>query len=353
MGYGIRLEPRPVNIYTLILMTVLAFILAFIAGGLLMWWTGYDPIKGYSALIQGSLLSPTGLCETLVRMTPFLLIATGISISNRAGVLNIGGEGQYILGAIVTTAIGIYLADMPAPIVITLSLISAGIVGGLWGGIIGILRSKYGINEVITAVMMNWLAYRLLQWLLRGPLKDPRSEMWPMSPPLQAGLDPLIPGTRFNIGFFIALLAALIAYYVLFRTNLGFKIRATGLNPTAARYFGYDVNAVIVLSMVTSGFMAGLAGGIDVLGIYHVLYEGISIGLGYTAIITALIGRNHPIAVIPSAFLFGMIYNGVVYLQATLGVSYTLSKALEGLIYIFLLVSEVFTLYRIKIVKYG
>lgn len=351
MGLVLRLEPRAVSIYMLILVPILAFMMAFLIGGFLLYWAGFDPLKGYSAFIEGSLLSPVGLVDTLVKMTPFLLMGTGIAFSNRANVLNVGAEGQYVVGAIVTTSVLIGLANSASVFATALALLLASISGALWGGLAGYLKSKYGVSEVITTVMMNWLAYKMLQWLLRGPLKDPKSEMWPMSPPIQATLGTLIPGTRLHGGFIIALAMAVATYYILFRTNIGFKVRTVGVNPQVAEYSGYNVGWIIVLSMLVSGGFAGLAGGIEVLGTYHILYEGISVGLGYTSIIVALVGKNHPLAVIPSSFMFGVLYNGAVYLQATLGVPYTLSKVIEGLVYLFVLVSEVFVTYRIRITR--
>ncbi len=351
MAILIRLIEREVSPYMFVLIPIAAFLAAFGVGAIMMMWAGVDPLAGYSAFIRGSLGSPLAVIDTLLRMSPFLLMATGIAFSNRVGVLNIGAEGQYIMGAIVATWIALALQDFSGPLAVVSALILALIVGSLWALFAATLKAYLGINEIVTTVIMNWLAFRILQWLLRGPLKSPKAQMWPMSPPLSASLPYLIPGTRLHAGFLLAILIALIAYFILFKTNFGFKFRITGANPDVAKYAGYNVRRFMLISMGISGGLAGLAGACEILGIFHFLYEGIAIGLGYTSIIVALVGKNHPLAIIPSAFMFGLIYNGVVYLQSATGLTYTFSKALEGLIYLFVLLAEVLVLYRIKIVR--
>jgi len=348
----IKLEEKKVGLAEYFIAPILAFALAFIVGGALMAWAGVDPVAGYAAFISGAFGSPRKIADTLVRMTPFLLMATGIAISNRSNVLNIGAEGQFIMGALVTTWICVLLQEkMPWPILALIALALSLAVGGAWSGIAGYLKATMQVNEVVTTVMMNWVAFKLMQWLLRGPLKNPESEMWPMSPPIKAKMPIILPGTRLHFGFIIALISAWLCYYLLFKTSFGFKLRACGKNPVSARYAGYSVEKMIVISMVISGALAGASGAIEVMGVYHFLYEGISVGLGYTAIIVALVGKDHPLAVIPSSLIFGAIYNGVVYLQATTGLSYTFSKALEGTIYLFVLISELLTRYRIKVIR--
>ena len=354
MAILIKLVEREVPPYMFVAIPVIAFLLAFAIGAILMTWAGVNPLLGYSAFLRGSLGTPAAVIDSLVRMTPFLLMATGIAFSNRVGVLNIGAEGQYIIGAITATWVTLALQQVVSPgLSITASIVLAIIMGGLWAAFAGVLKAYLGINEIVTTVIMNWLAFKLLQWLLRGPLKSPTAQMWPMSPPLTATLPYIIPGAGLHAGFLIAVAVAVMAYYLLFRTNFGFKFRVTGANPEVATYAGYDVRKFVLFSIAFSGALAGLAGAGEVLGVFHFLYEGIAVGLGYTAIIVALVGKNHPLAIIPSAFMFGVIYNGVVYLQSATGLTYTFSKAIEGLIYLFVLLSEVFVLYRVKVIKVG
>ena len=351
MGVRIRLERRgEVPLYIYILAPLGAFLLAFLVGAFLMRWAGASPIRGYGAFLKGAFGGLKPFTNTLLRATPFLLMATGISLSNRSNVLNIGAEGQYIMGAIAMTWVAVLMqSHVPGFVVILVGVILAVIVGAIWAGIAGYLKAKMGINEVVVTVMLNWVAIMLLKWLLRGPLKDPRSQQWPMSPPIGPHL-PYIYG-NLNLGFVIAVILAIATWFILFRTNIGFKLRACGENPKAARYAGFNVEGMLVLSMLISGGMAGMAGAFDVIGTFHILYEGIVVGLGYTSIIVALVGKNHPLAVIGSAIMFGAIYNGATSMQSVTQLSYTLSKCIEGMIYLFFLISEFLVLYRIKIVR--
>ena len=352
MGLEIKFTERELHPIMYIIVPLGAFSLAFLCGGILMSWASVNPISGYEAFISGAIGSPVKFADTLVRTTSFLLMGVGLAFALRARVFNIGAEGQYIMGAIVGTWVALLLQEnLPPSITIIVSLIMAMVIGGLWAGFAGYLKATLGINEVVLTVIMNWLAFKLLQWLLRGPLKNPLSEMWPMSPPIQAKIPVIISGTRLHLGFILAVLIAIGGYFLMFKTNYGFKLRVAGMNPDAAKYAGYDVRKIIISSMILSGSLAGLAGAIEVLAVYHFLYEGISIGLGYTSIIVALVGKLHPLAIIPSALMFGALYNGVVYLQSALGVSYTLSKAMEGMIYLFVLISEVFLKYKVRIIR--
>lgn len=352
MGYELKLIEREVHPLMYLIVPLAAFSLAFLIGGLLMLWAGVNPVVGYSAFVSGAIGSPVKIADTLVRTVPFLLMAIGIAFTLRARTLNIGAEGQFIMGAISATWLTLLLQELlPSPLTIIVAALMAILIGGLWAGFAGYLKAYLGINEVVTTVIMNWLAFKLLQWLLRGPLKNPLSEMWPMSPPLEAKIPVILFGTRLHLGFVVAILVAIGAYYLLFKTNFGFKLRIVGANPDAAIYAGYNVKRIVILTMIFSGGLAGLAGAIEVLAVYHFLYEGISVGLGYTSIIVALVGKLHPLAIIGSSIMFGALYNGIVYLQSALGVSYTLSKAMEGMIYLFVLISEVLIRYKVKIVK--
>ncbi|MGC8987862.1 ABC transporter permease [Infirmifilum sp.] len=331
---------------------MLAVGFAFITGSLLMIWANVDPLTGYIAFLSGSLGGYAQIADTLLRTTPFLLMAVGIAFSNRAGVLNVGAEGQYIMGAIATTAVALYLqnANIDYALALTISLIAGAFVGALWASVAGIMRAYFEVNEIVVTVIMNWLAFKIMQWLLRGPLKSPLSQMWPMSPPIDIKLPVIMPGTRLHGGFVLAIGVALLTYYVLFKTKLGYMVRVLGANPHAARYAGFPVKRLIAFSMAYSGALAGLAGGVEVLGVFHFLYEGIAVGLGYTSIIASLLGRNHPLGIIGSSLLFGMIYNGSVYLQSATGLTYTFSKAVEGLIYMFFVLFSVLMFYEIRLV---
>jgi len=277
------------------------------------------------------------------------LMGVGIGLANKAGVLNVGGEGQYLMGAIVATSLALATQEvLPEWLGLLLSTAGAILIGATWAALAGFLKAYMEVNEIIATIIMNWLAFRLLQWALRGPLKDPTSPHWPMTPPLRPSFPELVPGTTLHVGFVMAIFMAILTHFILYKTVLGYKLRLTSFRDVAI-YGGIDVRKMILLALTYSGGLAGLAGALDVLGTFHFLYEGISIGLGYTAIVVMLVGKSDPLLIIPSAIMFGSIYNGLTYLQAAIGVSYTLAKAIEGTIYIVFLVVDLFTRFRVKV----
>jgi len=343
---------REVSLAHILILPLLAVGVAFLAGSLLMIWANVDPLVGYASFLSGSLGGYVQVTDTLLRTTPFLLMAAGIAFSNRSGVLNVGAEGQYLMGAIATTATALYLQSVGINpvVVLIISVIAGATAGALWASVAGFMKAYFEINEIVVTVIMNWLALKIMQWLLRGPLKNPLSQMWPMSPPVGVKLPIILPGTRLHAGFILALVIALLTHYILFKTKTGFMVRVLGSNPNAAKYSGLPVKKLIVFSLAYSGALAGLAGGIEILGVFHFLYEGIAVGLGYTSIIASLLGRNNPVGIIGSSLIFGMIYNGTVYLQSATGLTYTFSKAVEGLIYIFFMLFTILILYEVKLV---
>jgi simple sugar transport system permease protein len=352
MGYVIRIKPKPIQPLVFVLAPLASFTLAFLVGGVLMVWAGVDPISGYSAFLQGSLTTFPGFMQTLIQATLFMLMGTGIAISNRAGVLNVGAEGQYIIGTILATYIAIsYQQMLPPQLTLLLAMLAAMLGGALWAMIAGVLKGFMNVNEVVTTVILNWLAYRILQWIIRGPLRLPGPQLYPMSPPIATTLPVIEQSSGLNAGLIVALALAIFSYYLLFYSKAGFEIRVTGSNPELAKYAGFNVSKVIVLSMAYSGALAGIAGGVEVLGNLHYLFEGISIGLGYTSIIVSLVARDHPLGVIAASIMFGTIYSGSSFLQTATHLTYTFSKALEGLIYLFVLVTTLFAFYEIKLVK--
>jgi len=352
LGITLIFREREFSLLHMLLLPLLAVGAAFSVSSLLMMWANVDPLVGYVSFLSGSLGGYIQITDTLLRTTPFLLMAVGIAFSNRSGVLNVGAEGQYLMGAIATTAAALYLQSININVIVALavSLIAGALAGALWASVAGLMKAYFEINEVVVTVIMNWLAFKIMQWLLRGPLKNPLSQMWPMSPPIDVKLPIILSGTRLHAGFVLSVGIAFLTYYVLFKTKLGFMVRVLGANLHVAKYSGLPIRPLVVFSMAYSGALAGLAGGIEILGVFHFLYEGIAVGLGYTSIIASLLGRNHPLGVIGSSFIFGMIYNGAVYLQSATGLTYTFSKAVEGLIYIFFMLFSILVFYEVKLV---
>ena len=260
---------------------------------------------------------------TLVRSAPLLLLGLGVALAFRAGVLNIGAEGQFLLGAISATALAQGVGgDLPGVVMIPLMAVVGAAAGGGGGGIAAWLRHRFGVLEVISTIMLNFVALATISWMVRGPLQEP-TRIYPQSAEIaHAAQWPfLIPGQRLHLGFVLGLLACVIAWVVLTRTATGFRIRAVGASPSAATSAGgIDVTRTVTRVFLVSGACAGLAGAAEVGGVTWALYEGISPGYGYTAIAVALLARLHPGWIIGSAIFFGALEAGASAMQRDAGI---------------------------------
>lgn len=328
---------------------IVAVLLAFAAGAVLLLILGADPIKAYAALIDGAFGNQASLFRTLTRATPLLIIAIGICIAFRGGVINIGAEGQVFIGAITAAAFSLWVGDTIPPLLFALlTLIVGFLAGAAWGAIPGFLKARFDVNEILSTVMMNEIAVQLLIFLLSGPMLDPEQAAAgtriPQSAQTPAGswLARLAPPSQLNVGLFIGLAMAVVVYVLLWRTTIGYKIRAVGLNKAASRYAGISVQRYMVLALTLSGGMAGLAGAGELTGISHRMVEGFAVGYGFSGIVVALFGRLHPIGAIPSAFLFGALLVGADKMQRTVQVPAATVTTLQGLIVIFVVSSDFF-----------
>lgn len=307
---------------------------------------GADPIKAYGVMLSGPVSSQFGITETLVRATPLLLVGLGIVISFRAGILNIGGEGQILMGAVASSAVALALPDLPAVILMPLVLLTGCVAGCIWGGIAGWLKARFAVNEILSTVMLNSIALQLYTYLIRGPLIDPAEVAYGTGVP-QTALVPqhiwfsrLIPGTRLHTGFILAIVMAVLVYIFLWRTTIGYRMRAVGAGPEAARYGGMRVEFYLVLAMVLSGAFAGLAGAVEVLGVHHRSLESLSAGYGFSGIVTALFGRLHPLGAIPASILMGALILGADMMQRAVAVPAAIVTAVQGLVILFVVSSD-------------
>lgn len=309
--------------------TVLLVTLALLLLASLLALGGYDVPAALAALWRGSVGSPYALTSaTLVRATPLLLAGLAVALAFRAGVWNIGAEGQLLVGA--AAAVAVASLPMPGSARIGLALSAAAIAGAAWAVPAAWLRAR-GVLEVISTIMLNFVALNLVGFLVRGPLQEP-THAYPQSAtlPIAARL-PRIPGTRLHLGVLLAALAATTLWIMLSRTAWGFRIKAVGANPRAAAVAGLiDIAAVTRAAFLVSGALAGFAGGIEATGVTYALYEGLSPGYGYTAIAVALLARLDPLLVIPSAFLFGALEAGATAMQRDAAVPAALVSVVEG-----------------------
>lgn len=336
------------------LLPVFAVLLAFGVGVILLLALGANPFEAYYALINGALGNVSGITQALTKATPLLLVGVGICIAFRGGVINIGGEGQIIVGATAATALSLAAASLPSLILLPLTLAVGALAGALWGGIAGFLKAKLNVNEILSTVMLNQIALQLMNFLLRGPMLDPKQieagTNIPQSAALpdQVWLTRLVPRTLFHSGAILAVVLAILVYFLLWRTTIGYRIRAVGLNPAAARYAGIPVAQYVMLSLVLSGAFAGLAGAVEVTGVHHRMIEGLSGGYGFSGIVAALFGKLHPLGTIPASFLFGALLVGADKMQRTVQVPNSLVVVLNGLVVLFVVASELYARRRAR-----
>jgi len=333
------------------LLPVIATLAALAIGAIMLLALGANPAKAYGALLEGAFGSSNAVAETVVKAVPLLLVGIGICISFRGNVINIGGEGQMIIGALLGTLVGLSLPTWPGWVVIPLALLAGFVGGAIWGGIPGILKAYFNANEILSTVMMNAIAVQIMNYLLRGPMIDPAQLKLASRIPQTARLEqafrlPRLAPTRLHLGAAIAVVLAILVYILLWRTTLGYRIRAVGQNPDASRYGGIKVKQHVVMALLLSGAFAGLAGAVQVYGLnYRMITDGSATGFtgsaGFNGIVAALFGQLHPIGAIPASFLFGALLVGGNKLQRVMQVPSAFITTLNGLVVIFVVGSEI------------
>jgi len=326
----------------------------------------------YGALLEGSFGSPTRmaeavgawlqgdpsqlatafypLTESLVAATPYILVGLAVALGFRAGLFNIGAEGQYFVGGLTSVLVGYSIRGLPLAIHLPLMLLAGVVGGGIWGAIPGLLKATTGAHEVINTIMMNYIAFAVSDWLLSGPMQRPGFR--PISPEIQpsAMLPKLFPSPiRLHAGFFLALACAALVYWLLFRTTIGFELRTVGANPRAARYAGISITRNYVLAMFLSGGLAGLAAGNDISGLIGYMPNAFSAGYGFDSIALALLGRSHPVGVVLAALLFGTLRAGATRMQSVARIPVDIIEILQAMVIIFIAAPEIIrALYRLR-----
>lgn len=337
------------NVVLHLLLPLAGVLVALLLGAVMLAILHTDPIAAYAALVNGAVGSVSGVTQSLVKATPLLLVGLGICIAFRANVINIGGEGQIIIGALLGTWLPLTFSTWPGWLLIPAAMIVGFIGGAAWGFVPGILKARLQVNEILSTIMMNSIALQLMNLLLRGPLMDPSGiaagTFLAQSArlPKQVWLPRLVPQTLLHAGAILAVVLAVLVYFFLWRTTIGYRIRAVGLNPEASRYSGINVPFHQALSMTLAGGFAGLAGVIEVIGVQHRLLEGITSGYGFTGIVAALLGSLHPLGLIPASILFGGLLVGAAQMQRAVQVPSALINAILGLVVLFVSGSELWS----------
>ena len=347
----LRLEPRvrPAR-FMLWLSPLLAAVLSVFGVSLLFALLGRDPLQALQILFVSPLASIDGIAELGLKATPLLLCAIGIAIGCRADVWNIGAEGQFTIGAICGAVVALWYGGSEAWWLIPAELL-AGIAGGMaWAAIPALLRTRFNAHEILTTLMLTYVALQFLNYLVHGPLKDPEGYSFPQSKQFEADamLPMLIEGTRLHIGALFALAAVPLGSLLLGRTLMGFQIRVVGLAPGAARYAGFSRNGVVWFCLLLSGAFAGLAVICELAGPNGQLTPVISPGYGFAAIIVAFLGRLNPVGILLASLLLALLYLGGEGLQLSMQLPIAVTGTVQGMLLFFLLGTDVFINYRLR-----
>ena len=315
---------------------------------------GVSPLHAYFALFHEPFATLRGFGYALVRTAPLTLIALGTIVSWRSGFGYLGFEGCFVIGAAaaswlaLATAPGARIGPLPAAVFFPAVILFSFIAGALWAGVVGVLRARFGGNEVLISLMMNYVAILFVQYLVSGPMRAPGGLPETDRLPNATWLPFVIPGTRAHAGILLAIGATVVVWILLRKTALGYELVVTGLSPTAARYAGIDVARRILLAAFLAGGLGALAGAVEVLGAQHRLMDGLSGGIGFVGIIVALLARLNPLAVLPTALLYGGMTVGADAMQRRANVPSSITFILQSLIVLLVLASSLLLRYRIN-----
>jgi simple sugar transport system permease protein len=328
---------------------VISVALAVIVGSAIMLAAGFDPLKAFGALLNASFGSPRAIGETLLRTTPLLFTGLAVAYGFRAGLFNIGAEGQLFMGGLTAAYLGVALGSLPPGVLVPVIIVVGMLVGAAWAFIPAILKARIGAHEVITTMMFTFIARHFVSYLTSGPLKAPGpvaktvaiSETARL--PLLRDIFGFLPEqlTRVHVGFLIGVGIAIVVWFILKYTTLGYENRAVGFNPTASETAGISVSATTVKALCISGALAALAGVTQVMGLEHALFDQFSAGFGFTGIAVALLAKNHPIGVIPAAVLFGALSAGAGRMQLEAKVPLDMVFIIQALVIFFVAAEEI------------
>jgi ABC-type uncharacterized transport system permease subunit len=297
------------------------------------------PIATYSALLQGSIGSFNGIVDTLVNATPLVLVGLSVGLCFKAGLFNIGGQGQFLMGALAAAAVGAALADSPPVVAIPLAILGAVVAGAIYGFIPGFLKAFTGAHEVVTTIMLNYIAFYIISWAVLGPLRESGAS-FARSPDVGNARIPVFinqgTGHEGHLGILLPIVAVAIVWWLLNRTTIGFEIRTVGANPDAARYAGMSPRGLTVFALTVGGLLAGIAGATEILGVTGYMAAAYSTNIGFEAITVALLGRANPIGILFASLLLGGMRAGAGLMQIQAGVPVQMIDVLQGIILLFL-----------------
>jgi general nucleoside transport system permease protein len=319
---------------------LIGILLGLLAGAGLIALSGVNPLAAYMAMLKGAIGSPQSIANVLVRASPLLLAGVGVAVGIKAGLWNVGAEGYMYMGAIGAGAVGIIPLPVPSIVHITLAILAGAVVAGVWGLLPAYLRAYRGVNEVVTTIMMNYVAQFFTSWMVHDP--QPMAEpgaFFPMSRILAptARLPILMPGTSLHPGFIIGIVACILFYLAIRFTPFGFRTRMLGANPEAARYAGVNVKRQILFVLVIGALMGGVAGACEVMGLKLRVYQDFVSGVGFEAVAVALLAAGNPLGVIASTLFFSAVKTGGAAMSVSTGVGGPMTVVIEALCVIFVI----------------
>ncbi|MBR7185188.1 MAG: ABC transporter permease [Clostridia bacterium] len=321
---------------------------ALIAAGVIILILGYNPITVYSKMIEGALTNKYRLTQTINKAIPLVILSLGVAVAFKMKFWNIGAEGQLYMGAIGASYIALFHSDLPIYIMLPLMMLAGILCGGIWALIPAVLKSSLGTNETLVTLMMNYVAQKFVNYLQIGPWKDPKAFGFPkIATFTDNAVLPKVFGI--HIGWIIALILVVVVHILLKHSKLGYEISVLGENPQTARYAGMSIPKILLVSVLISGGLCGLVGMMQASGIEKTLNEGISGGLGFTAIITAYLAQLSAPVILVVSFLFAVLLQGGTFLQVALEIPASVAEVVQGVILFFVLASEFFTNYKIVI----
>lgn len=347
-----RIEPRPEPSRTMRLLSpLLAVALMVVCGLVLFKVLGKDPLQGFKVFFLQPMADRYGIAELFLKATPLMLCAVGLSVGFRGNVWNIGAEGQLLVGALAGGGLALHFPGTPA-VVLLPAMFLAGAAGGMaWAAIPAWLRTRFNANEILTSLMLVYIAELMVSWLVHGPWKDPDGFNFPQTRMFQAKaiLPVLVEGTRLNAALLLALVALAAGWVFMNRSFLGYQMKVAGQAEHAGRYAGFSARRTVWMGLLAGGCCAGLAGVSEVSGPIGQITEHISPGYGFAAMIVAFVGRLEPVGILLSSLLMALLYMGGEQAQQYLGLPYSISKVFQGLLLFFLLASDVFIHFRLRL----
>ncbi|HYF82138.1 MAG TPA: ABC transporter permease [Clostridia bacterium] len=328
---------------------LISILMALLGGGIIISALGFSPIDAYRALIKGSFGNANAIGETLVKASPLIFTGLSYAIAKRCGIINLGAEGQLYAGALTGTLVGTALTGLPMAIHLPLA-IAAGFLGGaIFGMLVGVLKTRFGASELITTIMLNYIAVSFISFCVTGPMKDTAAGSFPQSKQILASarFPHLMEGSRLHAGIFVVILALLFYYFFMWRTTRGYQMRVIGLNSTAGHYAGMNLKTNSILSMFLAGGMAGIGGSMEIMAVQFRLLQDFSSNYGFDGIAVALLGNNSPIGIALSGILFGALRSGSGKMQMLAQVPSAVIYMIQGFIILFVIGREMFNLSKL------